>query len=194
MLEGCMTAGRKWEKLEYLEHWNMENKGLKLIGHSLLLLGLLVFLWQCNSPEGEKSNTPMQGSEVGELVVDTIIYPVTIINPDSLDTWADKRLKNLNHSSLISPLFEALYNGTISAYDYYNHEQISVEEIKEMEASGEIKRDQIAQLQFEESWYFNEKDGTLSKKVHGVLLATPVFNDLEEIKGYKAAFVIKLNP
>ncbi len=153
-----------------------------------------LLLWQCGFQPKKPVSTASEPPSSGALIADTILYPVTIINPDSTDTWTDQRLKRLNRTSFTNQLFEALYNQSVTAYDYYNHQPISTQAIREMEDSGELNRNEIAQLQFEESWFFNAGAGCLSKKVHSILLAIPVFNDQEEIKGYKAAFVVKLNP
>lgn len=160
----------------------------------ILLFAPLIVLTRCGVPSPKQPSTNKLSETQGNLIVDTIIYPVTIINPDSLDTWADIRLKRLDHKTLTNHLFEALYNHKISAYNYYSHEPVTAEDIKGMEVSGEIKRSEIAQLQFEEAWFFDSEEGKLTKKVHSILLALPVFNDQGEIKGYKAAFVLKLTP
>ncbi len=160
----------------------------------ILPFALLILLSRCSAPSQKQPSTIVFPETGGALVVDTIIYPVTIINPDSLDTWTDFRLKRLDHKTLINYLFESLYSHKISAYNYYNHDPVPAEDIKEMEASGEIKRSDIAQLQFEEAWFFNAEQGSLTKKVHSILLALPVFDDQGQVKGYKAAFVLKLTP
>jgi hypothetical protein len=153
-----------------------------------------LLLWQCGFQPKKPESTSYEFPASGALIADTILYPVTIINPDSTDTWTDQRLKRLDRATFINQLFEALYSQTLIAYNYYTNQPIPIKTIQEMEASGELNRQDVAQLQFEESWFFNASAGSLSKKVHSILLAIPVFNDQKEIKGYKAAFVVKLNP
>ncbi|WP_462319323.1 hypothetical protein [Marinilabilia sp.] len=138
--------------------------------------------------ESEGTGTMSKGIEVA----DTILYPVNIINLDTTDTWADTRLKNLRHKKLTDLIFESLYEGKIKAYDYYSREEISIKEIKEMEASGDFNRDEMAQLQFEESWYFDPDRGSMTKKVQSMLLAWPVYDNRGEFQAYKAGFLVEL--
>lgn len=161
----------------------------------ILAASLFVLIFSfvaCNQPPSGKEGTSSQS--IGEEVADTILYPVNIINLDSTDTWADTRLKNLDHEQLTDLIFEAVYNGNAKAYDYYSREEISIEKIKKMEASGDFKRDEMAQLQFEESWYFNPARGSMTKEVQSVLLAWPVYDNQGIFQAYKAGFVVELNP
>ncbi|MFW6371343.1 MAG: hypothetical protein ACOC10_09085 [Bacteroidota bacterium] len=140
-------------------------------------------------PSPKKVKKTARGFEVA----DTIIYPVDVMNLDSADEWTDTRLKNLRHQELTDLFFEAVYDGNATAVDYYSREPISTEELKEMEASGEIEREEMAQLQFEEAWYFNPDEGHMTKNVQSVLLAWPVYDNKGEFQAFKAGFVIELN-
>jgi hypothetical protein len=142
----------------------------------------------------DKNSEPAQTKDIGTLVADTILYPVDIINLDSTDTWADTRLKKLQHGKLTNIIFEALYNGKATAYDYYTHKPVPIEDIKKMEASGEFNRQEMAQLQFEESWFFNPENATMTKQVLSILLAWPVYDNQGTFQAYKAGFVVKLKP
>ncbi len=144
-------------------------------------------------PAPKKDSALLSHAPVGQLVADTIIYPVDVVNLDTADTWANARIKNLQHDKLINLIFESLYNGTAKALDYYSQEPISIKQLKEMEKSGKITRNEAAQLQFEEAWYFNADEAKMSKEVQSILLAWPVYDNQDIFQAYKAGFVIKLN-
>jgi hypothetical protein len=147
----------------------------------------------CNTSMNKNSES-VRTKDSGTLVADTILYPVDIKNLDSTNTWADSRLKNLQHKKLTDLIFEALYNGKATAYDYYTHKPVHIEDIKKMEASGEFNRQEMAQLQFEESWFFNPENATMTKQVLSILLAWPVYDNQGVFQAYKAGFVVKLKP
>jgi len=162
----------------------------QILSASLFVL-IFSFLACKQTPStNEGSGSMSKGIEVA----DTILYPVNILNLDSTDTWADNRLKNLRHKKLTELIFESLYSGKAKAYDYYSRQEIAIDKIKEMEASGDFNRDEMAQLQFEESWYFDPDRGSMTKEVNSVLLAWPVYNNQGVFQAYKAGFVVELNP
>ncbi len=143
---------------------------------------------------GEKKETSSsQIFSQGKVIADTIIYPVDVINLDSADRWKETRLKKLNHKELTNFIFDALYNGKATAIDYYTRKPVTIKEIKEMENSGEFSRKKISQLQFEESWFFDPEEARMTKQVHSILLAWPVFDSRGEFQAYKAGFVVELN-
>ncbi|PWE01443.1 hypothetical protein [Marinilabilia rubra] len=156
-------------------------------------LFVLVFsLAGCNQTPSKSFNAGSKNK--GIEIADTILYPVNVINLDSTDTWADTRLKNLHHKNLTDLIFKSLYSGNAKAYNYYTHEEISIDKIKEMEASGDFNRDEMAQLQFEETWFFNPDEGSMTKEVQSVLLAWPVYDNKGVFQAYKAGFLVELNP
>lgn len=156
---------------------------------SSLLLLFIIAATSCDISKKE----PHQFDR-GTEVADTIIYPVDVINLDTADTWKDIRIKRLQQKELTDLIFEALYNHNARALDYYSREEIPAEEIKEMEESGELNRDEMAQLQFEESWFFNPSEARMTKEVQAALLAWPVYDNQGEFQAYKAGFIIELNP
>ncbi len=61
-----------------------------------------------------------------------------------------------------------------------------------METSGKFDRNQMAQLQFEETWQINPAEGKMIKQVQSVLLAWPIFDSKGNFQAYQAGFVIEL--
>jgi len=160
---------------------------------NLCLLIFIAVVSSCKT-DRQKETRPVRNIETGYEIADTIIYPVDVINLDSTDSWAATRLKRLQHKELTDLFFQAIYNGDARALDYYSREQISIAELKEMEESGKLNKDEMAQLQFEESWHFNPEEAIMTKEVHSILLAWPVYDNQGVFQAYKAGLVLELNP
>jgi len=125
------------------------------------------------------------------LWADTIIYEVLVSNPDSLDEWETAKLKNVKQSQIIDDLFAMVYSGEKKAYDYYTHRPLSTDEVKAIEEDQRFSRKKVGKLQFTETWYFDKKNQKWIKKIHSVLLAYELYDDSNNLRGYKAAFVIE---
>lgn len=156
-----------------------------------MLLISMLFMMAC----GENGRQPSSlGNAVSGIeVADTILYPVDIINLDTTDTWADQRLKHLQRGRMIDMLFESVYQGKAQAYDYYSDQPLSTEKLREMEASGQFERNEVAQLQFEEAWYLDTINNRMTKEVQSVLLAWPVYDSRGNFIAFKAGFVVKFD-
>lgn len=128
----------------------------------------------------------------GICIADTIIYPTVIKNPDSLDTWTEHCLSRLERRLFVDQVFDAVYKNQAQAYSYLNNQELSVSDIKALEEQEEFNRDKVAKLQFWETWHFDEEQVIMTKKVHAILLAYEFMTEEGELRGYKAAFYIKM--
>jgi len=160
--------------------------------HITFIVVCLVILLQACGTKTEQNHTSTVNTISGQCVADTIIYSVVIKNPNPLDTWTDECLSQLKRSQLVDQFFEAVYEHKAKAYSYSTHEVLSVSDIEEMENTDEFNRDKVAKLQFWETWYFDEQQQAMHKKVHAVLVAYEMQTDDGELRGYKAAFYIKM--
>ena len=176
------------------ENWFSIDKMKHIQKIFLLFINIVIVLLlaRCSGCEGGQDASDHAGPK--EEIADTVLYAVNVVNLDSADQWADKRLQRLDQPKMTDMFFDALYNGDAQAVDYYTKEKIPAGEIKEMEESGKFVREEMAQIQFEESWYFDPEKARMTKEVHSVLLAWPVFNDEGELQAYEAGFVLELNP
>jgi len=171
----------------------MNNTIIKAKHITIIVMCLVALLQACNNKA--ERNTPTTNTLIPEqCIADTIIYSVVIKNPNPLDTWTDECLSQLKRQQLVDQLFDAVYKHKATAYSYTNHRELSIAEIKTMEQSADFSRDKVAKLQFWESWYFDEQLQSMNKKVHAVLLAYEINTEDGELRGYKAAFYIKMKP
>ena len=156
-----------------------------------LLITLLSF--SCQKQANKTTSGPTFDLADMELMADSITYTVVVKNRDSLDTWADQRLSGLNHKKLIDDLFDAVYEHEATPYDYYTHQPLSISDIKKLENQKDYTRDRVGQLQFCETWYLNAETHQMHKQIHSVLIAYEYLSSDGEVRGYKAAFYIKMN-
>ncbi len=161
-------------------------------------LGLIIVLFfvsgcvKKNEKNASTINNPIvKKTNAGNLVADTIIYPVTIFNFDSSDEWNEFRLRKVQRKKFVDGIFEAIYSGDLKVYHYYSGVELTIDDIKLLELSTDFSRDRIEEIQFVETWHFSTETKKFNKQVHSIVLAYSIFNDDGERRGLKAAFRIK---
>ena len=126
------------------------------------------------------------------IIADTITYTGLFkASTEDEALFMGDWVKNLKLEELTDIIFKAVYNGDLIAYGYGSEMQMSIEEVKELEA--ENSRKNIAKILFDESWYLDEKDMKLYKEVQAIMLAYERKNDEGIIKGYTAGIRIYFN-
>ncbi len=163
---------------------------------TLTIFSLLLTTGCINKEKSENDNKSFAISGVlsdEALLADTITYPVTIFNFDPTDDWSEQRLRNVQRQKLVEEVFNAIYSKTLTVYHYYSDEPLSINDIRELEASPDFSRDRIEEIQFVETWHFSPELKQFQKKVHSIVLAYALYNDDGSRRGLKAAFRIKLN-
>lgn len=133
-----------------------------------------------------------QGLNTSHLLADTIVYSVDIVNIDTLDTWADWRLRNLNTQKLIEEVFENVYSGRLNAYDYFTDAALTVEDVRNIEDTPNYARSLIEEIQFEETWLFSPELQIFHKEVHSFVLAYALYAQNGERMGLKPVFRVRL--
>jgi len=136
------------------------------------------------------SPTPMTSDDI---IADTIIYSVLIRNFEPSDTWASQRLQYVKSDTLINRIFESVYKGENTAYDYYTNKPLTPDEIKEIEKTEGFSRDLIQELQFEEIWFTAKDVSWFHKEVLSVNMGYGVFNQDGSQRGLKPVFRIRFD-
>ena len=181
----------KKRKVEIEKH-KPHNVKLKLIMKTTFgFFGIITLLLLCLL--GCEDNRPAKAKVDANITVwaDTIIYDVLISNPDALDEWATTKVKDVRHKKMVDDLFDMIYSGKKKVYDYYTNEEMSIADIKEMEADERFPRNRVGKLQFTETWLYDKNTSELKKQIHSILLAYELYNDSNQLRGYKAAFYLK---
>ena len=120
--------------------------------------------------------TPLTGDSAA-VIASQITYDVVVKNPNPNDEWTEQCLQNLNKDALVKIVFDAVYSGKVTAINYKDDTEMTIQQVKEMEKNAEYKRDKIAKVQFIEEWYFDAEKFQFGKKVLGVMLAYERLNE-----------------
>ena len=134
----------------------------------------------------------MIDSTYGMVVADTITYDVIISNPNPGDTWTARCLSKLNHKALVDSIFAMVYSGRVLAFNLDTREQLTVRQIKDIEAEQGFNRENIGMIQFTEAWYLDPKENAMTKKVLSMVLGTNFYNAEGELFGHKPVFKVVL--
>ncbi len=134
---------------------------------------LFLLVMACKQSKPTAADEPVAvitDSLYGIVVADTIIYDVIITNPNPDDPWAVQCLKGLDHSLLISNIFNMVYSGKAVAYNHQTNEKLTPKQVEEIEAGADYSRDNIGMIQFTEVWFVNPGDAAMTKKVISMVL------------------------
>lgn len=158
----------------------LREKGSHLTGISLELIILVLFSTACQNTDNVK---PPTGLPMGEIIYDTFL-----INRDSTDTWGDECLAKFDRKALIEKIFENVYSGRITAYDYFTGEKLSPQQIRKMEKEGIFTRKDISKIQFSEQWIWDESLVQMRKELISMTIAYEVYNESGVSRGQKPIF------
>ena len=139
--------------------------------------------------EGSFYETDLNNSN-SIVIADTIVYDVVIKNAFPEDEWQEFCLKNVDRDAIANIIFNAVYNGKLTAYDYQHESPMTIDQVKELEE--EYSRDKVAKIQFIEEWYFDEEKMEMGKRVNEIMLAYELYSSDGEIRGYKAGVKVYL--
>ncbi len=149
----------------------------------------------CKSDVKQSAASPVAvvfDSVFGQQIADTIIYEVTIVNPNPDDLWTEQCLKGLDHKTLIDNVFAMVYEEIATAYNHDTGEKLTPAQVKNLENEEGFARENIGMIQFKEAWYMNPGSGQMTKKVLSMVLGMGVYSNLGEFKGNKAIMRIEL--
>ena len=174
-----------------------------LIKNCKILILLLLILISCKNQNNKKDKTIAKkqieenvGSKKNNnytVLADTIIYGVVLKNSNPDDLWTEECLKNVDRKKITEIIFNAIYDGKITAYDYFENTPFTIAEIKNLEKENDFDRDRFAQIQFKEEWLFDEINLKMEKKVTSIILGYELYDSENKVKGYRAAFKVYLN-
>jgi len=124
-------------------------------------------------------------------VADSIMYIANVKNPDPEAYYMNDWLGGTNTKLLADKIFDAVYNKRLKAYNYITGEEMTIEEIKNLEK--EFNRKNIGQILFTEDWYFDDKELKMYKQVNSIMLAYFRYDDDGNLLGNKSGIRVYLN-
>lgn len=166
----------------------------------ILIISLLFVIGACNqelASDNDSNNTV--SINVNELtqnksalkIADSIMYITNVKNPDPEAYYMKDWLGGANIQLLADKIFDAVYNKKLKAYNYVTGEEMTIDEIKELE--NEYNRKDIGQILFTEDWYFNEIEMKMYKQVNSIMLAYFRYDDDGNLLGNKSGIRVYLN-
>lgn len=174
-----------------MHHPGILNKSYHIIA---IIVIMAILSGSCREKiPGQKKPAVARTPASAAVIADTVIYDVVIRNPEPDDLWAEECLRQLNREALVDMIFNAIYRQELLPYDYFSNRVLSVNEIKELEKDPEFSRTNIGRIQFMEEWYFDEENLRMEKRVNSLSLGYEVFDSSGKLRGYKPAFMVKLN-
>ncbi|MDG5800933.1 hypothetical protein QA597_11240 [Marinilabiliaceae bacterium ANBcel2] len=158
------------------------------------LIAILLITFSCK--ESEVRTVVVSDNNIlsaDDIIADTIIYSVDIVNYDSMDTWTEYRLRHMQTEKFVENIFKKVYSEQLSAYEYFADSLLTIKEVKEIENAHDYKRDHIEEIQFEETWFYSAKENIFHKEIHSIVIAYALYNEEGVRRGLKPVFRLRVN-
>ena len=100
------------------------------------------------------------------------------------DGWDSLRVANTNTIAIANAIFQAVYKGRLTPYNYFSEQPMPIDSVKAIEKK--FTRKQIGKIMFTEKWYFSEATLTFTKKVEQVTLGYELIDKTDgELRGFR---------
>jgi hypothetical protein len=158
-----------------------------------VILSLAMIATACQSETKSDENTVKKATELRSNLVygDTIICDIVLKNPNISEDYL--YTSRFDRIAFVNAIFENLYNNKLKAFDFVTDKELSVNDIKEIEAQQGYSRDKISKVQFNEDWAFNKEKLSFEKHVRSVILGYATDVAADDATRYKALFKVNLN-
>jgi hypothetical protein len=178
----------------------MKTTSMRKAAASLLLIMLII---SCNErgreskreaadePAGTAlTNIPDSDSlPTGAILIAGDVVTEVIIKPDPEgDPWETEKVTGYRGADFVDSIFERIYDGTLTAYDYHSGEALSPDDVRKTEDDFGGDRTLIGKLSFIEDWYYFPSANSLQKRVKSVTFGYELYNNLGKVYAYRAAF------
>ena len=165
-------------------------KNLSTSNFAALFVVSFLGLYGCNYNKENSNKTTTNIGAKAITIADTITYDVLLRPLDSTDIWEAEHLKYLNQKEFLNYVFNGLYSGKLSAYEFLSNKKLSISEVEYIEKAEGYSRDQISKAQFKELWYI-DSTGVLQKHIFSFTLGISAYSNQNTFLGHKALFVVK---
>lgn len=100
------------------------------------------------------------------VIANPIICQFNVKNYVPGDEWTAECFAHTNVNALAACILQAVIKGRLKAYDFITEQPLSIDDIKKIDKAR--PRNTIGQIQFEEEWFYDEKECRLYKKVNAL--------------------------
>ena len=159
---------------------------------TVLFLILAALITSCNERRSDKNQTTSSASEAlpadAVLIATNIVTEVTIKPDPEGDPWEIEKVAGWQGEALVTNIFDRIYDGTFTVFDYHSGEPLSPDDVKKIEAEFENDRTKIGKLSFTEDWYYDPGVNRLHKRTKSVTFGYELYNNVGKVYAYRAAF------
>lgn len=159
---------------------------------------MITLVTSCNERrDTRKEAAATSGTETlsgdATLIASNIVTEV-IIKPDPEgDPWDVEKVQGYHGETMVNNIFNRIYDGTLTVFDYHSGEPLSAAEVKDIEQEFSNDRTRIGKLSFTEDWYYDPSTNSLQKKTRSVTFGYELYNNFGKVYAYRAAFRADLN-
>ena len=160
----------------------------RLVIIALWIIHFLLFTGCIEQNQEREKHSPPKNSI---LIADTITVDVTLRAQDLTNIWEVEQHKYVNQKAFVDYIFNGIYQKQLKTYDFFTGEEMSVRDVKKIEAEPGYSRDFISKIQFKEFWYIDSA-GNLQKRIFCYTLGYEKKSEQGTFMGHKALFTIRL--
>ena len=145
-----------------------------------------------NRSADSKIATIKSVADTGLIIVAKDIITEVIVNPtEGGDPWENEKIQGYNGKKMIDKLFEDIYSGRLTVFDYHSGVELTPKDVKKLEESFKPDRSSIGKLQFTEDWYLDPETDAIVKDLKSIVFGSELKEDSGNIYGYKAIFQVR---
>jgi len=161
---------------------------------SIIIIGLAIAIISCNNekPSAVKNSAKLTMADGEFILTDSLIYGIATHASENIDSSELVGFSKFLKEKLIDYIFQQVYAGKLTAYDFFSEKELSIHEVKELEKMDGFNRSKVGKVQFDEQWLI-DKNGVLIKRVNSMTLGIEHFSNQGNFIGYNALFKIKFN-
>ena len=139
---------------------------------------------------------PSDPTRTGLVLIATDIVTEVIIRPDPEgDPWEIEKVAGYKGDAMINAIFDRIYAGTLTAYEYHTGEPLTPGDVKKIEEEFNNDRSKIGKLSFTEDWYYDPATNSIEKVTKSIVFGFELYNQERRVYAYRAAFKAALgNP
>lgn len=166
---------------------------------NILLYLLLAVVTSCGDggrvpPADAKAGSFAPSDSAGTVLIASDIVTDVIIRPDPEgDPWEVEKVAGYKGNIMVNTIFDRIYAGTMTAYEYHTGEPMTPGEVKKIEMEFNNDRSKIGKLSFTEDWYYDPATNNISKIAKSVVFGYELYNGEQKVYAYRAAFRADLN-
>lgn len=157
---------------------------------------IAAFIVSCNGSRdkaGESSAVMTADAPEGAVIIARDIVTEVIIRPDpDGDPWEAEKVEGYNGEIMVNSIFDRIYNGTLTVYDYHTGEVLGADDVRKTEREFSDDRSKIGKLSFTEDWFYYPADNRLEKITKSVVFGYELYNNQGRVYAYRAAFQANL--